>query len=155
MPNYHVAASFWRATKGVRASLLAIVMVTLGCGRAPVGVGPAKTSQALKRVQSVSTFNVGVGYNTSSNQFYMFEDFESAKQAAAASTSFLVAMDWYQLFGATSSVSGTLGTVVRTPAGIEVPISAGIDRFYSPDGIYDWHGELASSYHFVGARLFV
>ncbi|MBM3268382.1 MAG: hypothetical protein FJZ01_12095 [Candidatus Sericytochromatia bacterium] len=47
-------------------------------------------------------------------------------------------------------MSGTIGTVVRTPAGIEVPISAGIDRFYSPDGIYDWQGELASSNHFVG-----
>jgi len=61
---------------------------------------PTTASHTSKRLQSVSSFNVGVGYNTSSNQFYMFDDFESAKQAPAASTSFLVAMDWYQLYGA-------------------------------------------------------
>jgi len=151
VPNDHIAASLFHTTKLVLAPLLAIVMVTLGCGRAPAGIGPATASHSSKRVQSVSSFNVGVGYNSSSNQFYMFDDFESAKQAPAASTSFLVALDSYQLFGATSSVSGTIGTVVRTPAGIELPISAGVDRFYSPDGIYDWQGELASSNHVVGA----
>ncbi|MBM3269290.1 MAG: hypothetical protein FJZ01_16740 [Candidatus Sericytochromatia bacterium] len=136
---------FWRATKFFMAPLLVVIMATMGCGRMPGQTFPSPGSRPGRQVQAVSTHNVGVGYSTITNQFFLFSDYEAAKLAPEAVGAFLVALEGYEIFGAVPNYSGRIDARVRTPSGWEALVSTGIDRFYYGNGEYDWPAEMAST----------
>ncbi|MBM3269420.1 MAG: hypothetical protein FJZ01_17390 [Candidatus Sericytochromatia bacterium] len=144
LPAFHWA-QLWRASRSFMAPLLVIIMATLGCGRMPHGTLPAAGGQVARRVQAVSTYDVGVGYRTTTGEFFAFSDFEATKQSSESIGAFLVALEGYEVVGATSSISGRIDARVRSPGGWELPVSAGVDRFYYQDGAYDWAADLASA----------
>jgi len=139
----------WQHARLLLAPLLAIVLLTIGCGTSP---RPAPlTNPPSRHIQAVSDYHVGVGLNMATNEYFMFSDFEAARQQPEASTSFLVALSGYQLWGPQASTGGMIDAMVAVPGGGQAPISAGIDLFHWG---HDWYAGLAATDRDISGETF-